>query len=492
MRPAVYLFGLDGKGFTSVKTEVAERLARLGEIYARTADIPGVEQIRAEGIEVHSFDHLYQQGERFEEVYRKIAEHLISKAKEKGEVLYLVPGHPRVAEESLRRLEEMGERSGVEVVILGGRSFLDPLFTSMGFDPVEGFLLLDAFRLQREMLNPRLHTAIMQLTAENASDVKLTLMERYPDEYPLFLLSRLGSNRERRHALPLYSIDQARDWEWDNYTLLYLPPMKEEEGTYRLFDTARRIIEKLRSPEGCPWDRKQTHKSLKPYLIEETYEVIDAIDRGDVFALEEELGDLLLQILLHSRIAEEEGAFHVENVIEGLSRKMIRRHPHVFGEKKANDVNEAWANWKEMKEEEKKERGEAGEERSILDAVKAGLPPFQAALSLQRKAAEIGFDWESPKQVLQKVKEELHELKEASSTPSQLEELGDLIFAIVNLARFYRIDPEEALLTANQKFRRRFSYIEEKLRERGTRIEDAGLEEMERLWQVAKNEKKDE
>lgn len=485
MKPRIYILGLGPEGIETTPEEVREIILRLGEVYLRTKDMSGVTSLEEKGILIHSFDSLYEETERYEEVYEEISARMIDIAQEKGEVLYLIPGHPRVAEMSVRLLEERGKKEGVEVILLGGRSFLDDLFTSLSFDPIEGFLLLDAYSLTREMLNPRVHTVILQMTLETASDVKLTLMERYPDEYEIFLVSKLGMREEKKKSLPLYRIDQEREWRWDNYTLLYLPPMADEEGYYRQFAKLREIIEKLRAPDGCPWDRKQTHQSLKPYLIEETYEVLDAIDRGDDQALEEELGDLLLQILLHSRIAEEEGRFHIENVIEGLSAKLIRRHPHVFGEKKANDVNEALVNWKEMKEEEKKEKGDL-KSTSVLDEVKVGLPPLYAALMLQKEAAKYGFDWESTEDVVKKVEEEWLEFRKAPTNARKEEELGDLLFALVNLARFHQIDPESALSQANRKFRSRFHYIEERLKERGISLDEADLSMMDQLWQEAK------
>ncbi|WP_039945555.1 nucleoside triphosphate pyrophosphohydrolase [Thermicanus aegyptius] len=487
MKPVIYILGLGPGGAEELTQDQADLLRRLGKMYLRTMDMLDTRWLTEWGITLHSFDALYEREKTYEGVYLELVKALIQVAKEEGEVVYGIPGHPRVAERSVSLLEELGEKEGIEIKILGGRSFFDDLFHSLRFDPVEGFLLLDAYTLTRERLNSRMHTVILQLAdAMTASDVKLTLMERYPDDYEVTLASRLGSDREKKLILPLYRLDQERDWEWDNYTLLYLPPLGEEEWYMNQFETVRQIVATLRSPGGCPWDREQTHRSLRPYLIEEAYEVIEAIDTEDLDALQEELGDLLLQILLHSRIAEEEGFFHVEDVIKGLSEKLIRRHPHVFGEKKAKNVNEAWANWKEMKEEEKKAKGEGGKEVSILDEVKVGLPPLIAAVKLQKRASKAGFDWEKEEDVARKVEEEWREFQEALSVEEKEEELGDLLFAIVNLARFERLDPEKALSNANRKFRRRFRYIEERLRERGIPLNEATLEEMDKLWQEEK------
>lgn len=242
-----------------------------------------------------------------------------------------------------------------------------------------------------------------------------------------------------------------------------------------------KTIETLRGPSGCPWDREQTMKSLKPFLIEEAYEVLDVMEEGGT-KLKEELGDLLLQILLQSEIQKEAGLFKFEDVVEVLNEKLIRRHPHVFGEIVANTPEEVMVNWEEIKrgEESHKDR------ESVLDGIPKMMPQLLRAVKLQKKAAKAGFDWEDHRGVLEKIKEEIAEIEEAVDSREREhieEEVGDLLFSVVNLARKLKINPEDAIENTNKKFESRFRYIESKID-----IKNATLKEMERYWEEAKNE----
>jgi tetrapyrrole methylase family protein/MazG family protein len=250
------------------------------------------------------------------------------------------------------------------------------------------------------------------------------------------------------------------------------------------FEDLVRIMEKLRSPEGCPWDREQTHESLVPYLIEETYEVVDAIRKKDFEGLKEELGDLLLQVVFHSQIAKEEGKFDVEEVVDFIAKKLVFRHPHVFGDRKdiktSEDVLKEWDKFKEKEGKKKK---------SILDGIPESLPAWEKAYKLQKRVAKVGFDWESFEGIKEKMKEEMEELSEAlkkNDKEKLEEEAGDLLFMAINLVRFLGVNPELALSKANEKFERRFRYMEERAKEMGKKLEDMSIEEMELLWQEAK------
>jgi tetrapyrrole methylase family protein/MazG family protein len=255
------------------------------------------------------------------------------------------------------------------------------------------------------------------------------------------------------------------------------------------FDRLMTIMRRLRAPGGCPWDAEQSHESLKRYLIEETYEVIEAIDNNDNELLKEELGDLLLQPVFHAAIAEERGEFTMDDVIAAICDKLVRRHPHVFGDMEIKDSATQVENWEHIKKEEK-----GGKRRSALAGVPPHLPALMKAQKITEKAARIGFDWEDTHQVFAKVLEELHEFEEAMSSGRQdrMEaELGDLLFAIVNLGRFLSLNPEEALRKTIARFNSRFSFIEETLHSRGVQLKDATLEEMERLWIEAKQKERD-
>src|SRR5215467_7242529 len=247
------------------------------------------------------------------------------------------------------------------------------------------------------------------------------------------------------------------------------------------------IMAKLRAPGGCPWDREQTFDTIKPFLLEETYEVMDAIDARDWKELTGELGDLLLQAVFFSQMAAEENLFRIDDAIDAINAKLVRRHPHVFGDETAHTEGDVRKRWSEIKAEERKEKPDAP--TTLLGGVPRNLPALVEAQQIASRAAQAGFDWENADQVLEKLDEELDELAAArrSASSAELEdEMGDLLFVLVNLARFVKVDPEQALRKSNAKFRRRFGYVERKLAERGRRPADSTLEEMEALWQEAK------
>jgi nucleoside triphosphate diphosphatase len=250
------------------------------------------------------------------------------------------------------------------------------------------------------------------------------------------------------------------------------------------------LIARLRAPGGCPWDREQTHASLKPMTIEEAYEVLQAIDEGDDAELAGELGDLLLQVVFHAQIAAEGGRFTIDDVVRHVSDKMVRRHPHVFAGQTARDASEVLRNWEALKEAEREARGQRPASASMLDSVSAGLPAILEAFQMTTKAGRVGFDWPDAEAVLAKLDEEAAELRAATAPPVEpravAEEVGDLLFVAVNLARVLGVDPESALKGANRKFRRRFGQVEEGLRERGKKPADSTLAEMDALWEEAK------
>ncbi|HHT74046.1 MAG TPA: nucleoside triphosphate pyrophosphohydrolase [Firmicutes bacterium] len=247
-----------------------------------------------------------------------------------------------------------------------------------------------------------------------------------------------------------------------------------------------KIMEKLRSPEGCPWDREQTHKTLKRYLIEEAYEVLEAIDSGDPELLGEELGDVLLQVVFHAQIAKELGAFTMDDVIDSICEKLIRRHPHVFADTEVESVGEVMRNWDAIKKMEKHGR----ERTSILDGVPKEFPALMRAEKIQKKAAKVGFEWDDIHGAFGKVGEELEELRTALDSEDGekiKDEFGDVLFALVNVARYAKVDPELALQDATSKFIQRFRFIEEKAQAQGRSLEEMSLAEMDALWDQAKD-----
>ncbi len=239
------------------------------------------------------------------------------------------------------------------------------------------------------------------------------------------------------------------------------------------------IIARLRSPEGgCPWDRQQTHQSLRPFLLQECYEVLEALDNNDYKELRAELGDLLLQIMLHSQIAGERGDFDIGDVVRAVSEKIVHRHPHVFGEKKVTGAAEVERHWESLKQDEGK--------RTLLGGIPRNLPALAESCEIQQRVAQVGFDWEKPEDILDKMAEEIRELKEAQSPDNREEEWGDLLFVMVNIARRQGIDPESALRKANGKFRMRFGWMEEACREKGLTFSGLSFGEKNQLWDEAK------
>ncbi|MEQ8819649.1 MAG: nucleoside triphosphate pyrophosphohydrolase [Sumerlaeia bacterium] len=261
-------------------------------------------------------------------------------------------------------------------------------------------------------------------------------------------------------------------------------------------DSFRRLVdimERLLAPDGCPWDREQTHQSLRPYVIEEAYEVREAIDEGDMRELRDELGDLGLQIVFHSALARREGHFDIDDVYRAICEKLIRRHPHVFGETVVDGSGEVLRNWEAIKRAEREAKGGAEKPPSALDGVPMALPALQRAQRIQTKARRVGFDWDTDDPAWDKIHEEIEELREGrqSMDPDEMEdEFGDVLFSLVNVARLLGVDPEEALHRTNRKFVRRFHYIEARAREMGRKLEDMTLAEMDAIWEEAKTKAK--
>jgi len=263
--------------------------------------------------------------------------------------------------------------------------------------------------------------------------------------------------------------------------------MKPESDAGEKFQKLVKVMARLRGPDGCPWDREQTFDTIKPFTLEETYEVLDAIDRREWRELAEELGDFLLQAVFYAQMAAEQGLFRIEDSLDAINQKLIRRHPHVFGDQTARHADDVLEIWGKAKAREKAEKGQ--ENHGLLTSVPRSLPALVEAQQIASRAAKVGFDWENPDQVLEKLHEELGEIEEARRAPGgdELEgEIGDLLFVVVNLARFFKVDPEQALRKTNAKFRDRFGYIERRLAERGKSPAEASIEEMESLWQEAK------
>ena len=484
MRNKIIIMGLGAGNIDQLPYGIYKKLKQAKKCYTRTMDHPVIDELQQEGVEFESFDQVYEKYDTFEEVYEEISETIMEYAT-LGDVVYTVPGHPMVAEKTVQLLIQKTRERGIGLNIEGGQSFLDALFAAVKIDPIEGFQLLDGTALRRDEIQISQHMIIGQVyDAFTASDVKLTLMEKYPDDYQVALVTAAGSSEEEVKWLALYELD--REAKLSNLTSVYVPPVKETDMMLKEFSHLRQIISTLRGPNGCPWDKEQTHDSLKKYALEEIYELLDAIDQDDTDSIIGELGDVLLQVLLHAQIGEDEGMFSIDDVIQVLSEKMIRRHPHVFGDRAVSNSDEVLANWDEIKRMEK----EQDDDCSLLDGVEQSLPQLLVAYEYQKRAAKVGFDWTEVDSAWEKVQEEIAEFQQEITSngnfKKQCEEFGDILFAIVNIARFYKIYPEEALHATNVKFARRFQYIEQSLKREKKVFADCTLEQLDQYWEEAK------
>jgi tetrapyrrole methylase family protein/MazG family protein len=430
----------------------------------------------------HSFDDLYEQHEKFEDVYAAIVERVIEAAKQ-GDVIYAVPGDPLVGESTVTQLLARAKAENIPVEIVSGISFVEAVLKLARYDALDGLQIFDGLQIaamHHPPINPDYPALLGQVYSRDvASNIKLTLMNQYPEDFPVKLVHGAGTDTPLVEELPLYEIDRSERIR--HMTALVVPVL----GKMSSFEQFQEVIAHLRAPEGCPWDKEQTHRSLRQYLLEEAHEVLEAIDADDPKALAEELGDLLLQVVLHTQIAIDDGEFRMGDVLSHINLKMIRRHPHVWGDVAVSGAGDVLKNWEALKAEEQAENG--GKKReSLLDGVPKGLPALLQAYQYQAKAAKPGFDWDKVEAVVAKVREEIDELSAADNDDERASEAGDLLFAVVNWLRWLKVEPESALRESNAKFYRRFRYIEEAVAENGKPMQEHTLAELDALWEEAK------
>ena len=348
-------------------------------------------------------------------------------------------------------------------------------FETLRLPPPAKLILLEAQTLSSAHVPPYPPDVPVLFTNVSSDEIALqlkkVLLTTYPVEHQVNIVDGAESKEETISAISGNEFGALVCW--------YVPALGE--GTS--FEAFAEIVAHLRAPDGCPWDKEQTHESLRKHLLEESYEAIAAIDSGDFNAMREEFGDLLLQAVLQSQIANDEGQFNINHVIHGIHSKIVRRHPHVFGDLKLDGVQGVLANWEKLKEQERKHKKE---EKGFLDGVPVALPALSQAQEYQDRAARVGFDWPEIEGVLEKVKEEIEEIKNAETDFELASEIGDLLFAMVNLARWKKVDAESVLRATNAKFRKRFAYVEQGAKKQGRNLSDLTLEEMDALWNEAK------
>ena len=483
MTARIVVVGLGPGDPQHITDETRTAIARIPHRHLRTAIHPSAYLVP----DAVTYDDLYESADTFDDVYFEIANRLVAAANAHGEVLYAVPGSPLILERTVRYLRERAEQGLVELDVLPAMSFLDVAWTRLGVDPVEaGVRLVDGHDFATAAAGERGPLLVAHTHANWVlSDIKLAV-EGASGTEAVTILHALGTDDERVVETTWAQLDQTLDA--NHLTSIYVPHLAAPVGQeYVRFHELTRTLR-----EQCPWDIEQTHESLIPFLLEETYEVVDALqalvdtepaDHPSVDDdLIEELGDLLFQIEFHATIAEQEGRFTIADVTQGIHDKLVRRHPHVFGDTIAEDTDEVLSNWDDIKRAEKNRT-------SVFDGIPRSLPSLAYAQKVGRKASKVGFDWPTVNGAFPKVAEETAELAEAMELEdhqASIDELGDLLFAVVNVARHLKIDAELALRAASDKFRSRFEGVEQLARERNIDLHISGLDTLDTLWDEVK------
>jgi tetrapyrrole methylase family protein/MazG family protein len=477
----ITLLGLGPGDPAKLTREAWEVICSIDEIWLRTKNHLTVASL-PDSIEIHSFDDVYDTSDSFEIVYSTIVDKVLELGRRSEGVVYAVPGDPFLAESTCPAIAQHARNAGLSLKIVNGLSFLEPVFTALGLDPYPRLTLMDALELSQAhipVFPPDVPVLIAQIYSRLvAAEVKMTLNVVYPDNHPVRLVHAAGTKDQCVEDLPLYKIDRSN--KIGLLTVLYVPSLGE--GTS--FESFQEIIAHLRAPDGCPWDKEQTHMSLRSHLLNEAYETLEAMDSENPARMTEEFGDLLLQIVLNAQVASEEGEFGMADVLKGIYDKIIRRHPHVFGEVQVDGVGGVLKNWEKLKADER--TGGSEPEKGLLGGVPLALPALIQAQEYQDRAARVGFDWPKIEGVLDKIVEEIQEVRDAANEDELTGELGDLFFALVNLARWKKIDAESALRGTNIRFKKRFGYIEAGAKRQGKKIQEMTLDEMESLWQKSK------
>jgi len=483
----------DGRYLTR---EAWQTLSQASRIVVRTKRHPAVADLPP-GVEILSFDDVYESAASFEEVYQRIVEAVLEMARaaepggseaggseaggSEAEVYYAVPGHPLVGESTVTAILSRAEALGLAVRIVDGLSFLEPTLSALGQDPFDGLQLFDALEIagyDHPPLNTDQPALLGQLYDRLvAGEVKMALMALYPDEHEVVLVHGAGTSDQLLERAPLYELDRSE--RIGHLTSLYIPPLPYAGSLAALAET----VAHLRGPQGCPWDQEQTSQSLRSGFLEEASEVLQAIDDENIDGLREEIGDLFYHMVMQVQLAAEQEEFRLNEVIGGIINKLVRRHPHVWGDVEVADSGEVIRNWEAIKDREN-DHGTGDE--SILDSVPLALPALARAQKIQQRVVRVGFDWPDIGGVEAKIAEELQEIRSAQSPEERQMELGDLLFALVNWLRWLDVDAESSLREASSRFERRFRQVEDMARRRKLDLKKLSIDELEELWQEAK------
>ncbi len=528
MSHQITIVGLGPAALNLVPQDTIELLRTARLVILRTGRHPAAEELSALGVTANSCDDLYETKNNFEDVYSAVVQRVLDAAME-GPVVYAVPGDPLVAERTVQGLLQAARNDAqLQVQVVPALGALNVILARLQVDPGDGMLILDArdpqlrpaneapaisdhdaYHGAQPRVNPTLPTLWFQVdTPLVASDLKVILLEQYPPEHRVTVLTAVGAADEQVTEIPLEELD--REVTINHLTSLFVPVLSCAQRRHTVTDL-RAIMALLRAPGGCPWDREQDMLGMRRTIIEEAYETVEAIEKDDPENIAEELGDLLLNIIFVAQLGAEEGVFDLDDVAGTLADKLIRRHAHVFGQVEADTAGAVLQSWEKIKAGERAEKGE----HSIFDDVPQALPALSRAQKLQKRAARVGFDWPDYRGPLQKLHEELGETQEelgimdrwdiptlladplapmqdlppVTADPVHLtHEVGDILFAAVNLARFLHLDAEEVLREANARFVRRFTRVEEEIKRQGSSLEKMTVAQMDAVWVSIKGE----
>jgi tetrapyrrole methylase family protein/MazG family protein len=475
-KPRVIVVGLGPAGADLLLPVARAALERVETRLVRTARHPAVDDLARDGIDLEPLDLLYDRADDLDTVYAAIADRVVETAREHGEIAYAVPGSPTIAERSV----ELVRAAGIDVELVPGISFVDLAWWRLGIDPMHGARVVDGRAFAIDAAGSTGPMLIAQCDSRLVcSEVKLALLDSLPADHEVTVLQRLGLPDEAVFTVALADVD--RDVEPDHLTSLFV-----DTGTVGVGPELARLLaltERLRGPGGCPWDAAQTHHTLRRHVLEEAYEVVEAIEllpadapAGDIpigayDALEDELGDLLFQVMIQSVLASEAGAFTVADVARAVHTKLVRRHPHVFGDVLVNDASEVVTNWEQIKKTEK-------DDQSLVAGVTPGLPALIATQKLFRKGASIGLEPDVP------VDEAVRGLAEAD--PADIEAmLGTTLAAVVAVGRAHDIDAESALASWTRRYKDRFRRMEQLAADGGVELADAPAATVRELWERA-------
>ncbi|AIY83420.1 nucleoside triphosphate pyrophosphohydrolase [Clostridium baratii] len=438
-----------------------------------------IETLNSKNINFKTYEHFYNKEEYLCDINERIVEDLIHRHKKHNDIVYGVLGNPLIDDGTVKLLIDKCRKEKIEYKVVTAVSIIDGIVEKLNIDINNGIKIIDSINVNNEVLDNRKQTIITCLYNEFiAKEVKRKLLELYNDNEKIIFIKNLGIyNNEIIKEIELKDLDRE---DIDNSVHLYIPKSSNnKKDIYDFID----LIDMLRGENGCTWDRVQTHNSIKNAIVEESYEVKDAIEKDDEEALIEELGDVLLHVVFHSSIGKDEGKFNFDDVVEGIYNKMVFRHPNIFNKEK--DIK----SWDDIKKEEKGFNTMTDE----LGGIAKALPALIRAHKVQNKARKVGFDWDNVEDASKKVIEELNEVLDVYKSENReriTEEVGDLLFSCVNVSRFLDVDEEEALNRTTDKFIKRFSYIEKEALKSNRKLEDMTLEEMDVLWNKAKKEEK--